>query len=214
MRVERPKRWRTHGRETYQPKTMPTLVPPLHMADTNAPDLESGADASAEVAADAHRRFVAALFARYGEPLLRYVSGLLRSRHEAEDVVQEAYVRMLGATALDRVESRARAYLFKVATNLAYDRFRARRESRRVDVEAPAPDAGPDVVVDFAQGLAIIERALLELKPRCRQVFLLRASEQLEYEEIAARLGVSKRTVEREMHHALDVCQRRLKRSR
>jgi len=184
------------------------------MAEANAPSLESGAEAPAKVDADAHRQFVAALFARHGESLLRYVSGLLRSRHEAEDVVQEAYVRMLGAAALERVESRARAYLFKVATNLAYDRFRARRESGHVDVEAPAPDAGPDVIVDFAQGLAIVEQTLLKLKPRCRQVFLLRASEQLEYEEIAARLGVSKRTVEREMQHALDVCQRRLKRSR
>jgi len=55
-----------------------------------------------------------------------------------------------------------------------------------------------------------VRRTLHELKPRCRQVFLLRVSAELSYEEIAQRLGISKRTAEREMQHALDVCQRRL----
>ena len=57
----------------------------------------------------------------------------------------------------------------------------------------------------------IVERTLLELPPRCRQVFLLRTSHEWSYEAIAERLGVSKRTVEREMQTALDACQRELR---
>jgi RNA polymerase sigma-70 factor (ECF subfamily) len=106
--------------------------------------------------------------------------------------------------------------MFRIATNLAYDTFRLRSAESLESAEADAALSGssqqPDRIVSFEQGFELIKRTLLELKPRCRQVFLLRATEELSYEAIAERLGVSKRTVEREMKHALDTCQRRLRR--
>jgi RNA polymerase sigma-70 factor (ECF subfamily) len=156
---------------------------------------------------------VARLFERFRRPLLRYLADLLTRREEAEDVVQETYVRLMQ---LERIEiGRARALIFKVATNLAYDRFRQRRaHGPQVDDSAlggtPSDEPAPERIVALEQAVAIVKRTLLELKPRCRQVFLLRTAEDLPYEEIAARLGISKRTVEREMQHALEVCQRRL----
>jgi RNA polymerase sigma factor (sigma-70 family) len=162
------------------------------------------------------RRYVQQLFERYRRPLLRYLSGLLGRRADAEDVLQEAYARMLAVSELDDEPSRARAYLFKIATNLAYDRFRARKcmlDDAGEATELGDPHGTPDEIVDFEQGLEAVRSALLGLRPRCRQVFVLRAAEELSYEAIAARLGVSKRTVEREMKHALDVCQNRLRRS-
>ena len=159
-------------------------------------------------------RFVRELFERHRHALLRYLKGLLTNRADAEDALQETYARLLDVTDLDQAGGRARAYLFKVATNLARDRFRRRRESSIDDASANELASGedpPEVVVDFGRGLAIVKRTILELKPRCRRVFLLRVAEELDYEAIAARLGISKRTVEREMQHALEVCQRRLK---
>lgn len=185
-------------------------------ADDEAPS--SRAD-SASVTERGHARFVAQLVERHRPALLRYLTSLLgRREHDVEDVLQETYVRLLGARDLEPSAGRARAYVFKVATNLAYDRFRRRPETRLEDLpahtELASPDASPEHLVDFAQGLEILKKAVLGLKPRCRQVFLLRAAEELSYEAIAARLGVSKRTVEREMRHALEVCQRRLERTR
>ena len=105
--------------------------------------------------------------------------------------------------------------MFKAATNLAYDRFRQRRtRGRQDDAELPLlPDEAPGAerIVAMEQAVALVERALLELPRRCRQVFLLRTSHELSYEEIAQRLGVSKRTVEREMQTALHACQRELR---
>ena len=155
------------------------------------------------------------LFERYRRPLLRYLKGLLSSPDDAEDIVQETYARLLQAQSLDSAENRIRGYIFKIATNLAHDRFREQR-ARRVQVtyeesEIPDGDLEPDGIVDFGQGLETIKQTLMEIRPRSRQVFLLRASEQLTYQEIAARLGISTRTVEREMRHAIDLCQRRLR---
>ena len=162
---------------------------------------------------DRRPEHVARLFERFRRPLLRYLTDLLTRREEAEDVVQETYVRLMQ---VERIENgRVRALIFKVATNLAYDRFRQRRargphadDAALAELASDAP--APERIFAFEQAVEIVKRTLLELKPRCRQVFLLRTAEELPYEEIAKRLGVSKRTVEREMEHALDVCQRRL----
>ena len=180
-----------------------------HPRDAEAGAAESGA------AADSHQELVALAFASLRPALLRYLRGLLAAREDAEDVVQETYLKILTVAAPQLRFSTLRALVFKVATNLAYDRFRARR------VRGAASDAGldelpseapsPEHIVDFEQGLASIKRTLLELEPRCRQVFLMRVHVGLDYTDIAARLGVSKRTVEREMAQALEACQRRLR---
>jgi RNA polymerase sigma factor (sigma-70 family) len=156
---------------------------------------------------------VARTFERFRTPLLRYLTDLLSRRDEAEDLVQETYLRLMQ---VENIEvGRVRALIFKVATNLAYDRFRQRRargphgdDEQLADLPANLPT--PDRVVALEQGVEIVKRTLLDLKPRCRQVFLLRTSAELGYDEIAQRLGISRRTAEREMQHALEVCQRRL----
>jgi RNA polymerase sigma-70 factor (ECF subfamily) len=163
----------------------------------------------------AHTRYVTQVFERFRPPLTRYLKSLLARREDAEDVAQETYVRLLGAGGLERSDVRVRAYMFKVATNLAYDRFRERRV-RKHDSDAvleSVPDNAPSIerIVTMEQSIAIVKRTLLELPSRCREVFLLRVTAEQSYEDIAERLGVSKRTVEREMQHALDLCQRRLK---
>lgn len=163
---------------------------------------------------DERVQFVTKLFEGCRRSLLRHVTDLLSRREDAEDVVQETYVRLLNAENLELAEGRARAYMYRTATNIAYDRFRERRshghhsDDALADVESDAPS--PERVVGLEQGVALIKETLLELPQRCRQVFLMRVAEDLGYEEIAARLHVSKRTVEREMQHALEACQRRL----
>ena len=164
---------------------------------------------------DQHAQFVTRLVERFRRSLLRYLTELLSRREDAEDVVQETYIRLLNAATLERSEARARAFMFKVATNIAYDRFRQRQtrgsESGAELANIVSDGPSPERIVAFDQAVEIVKRTLLELKPRCRQVFLMRTSEDLSYEEIATRLAISKRTVEREMQHALDVCQRRLR---
>jgi RNA polymerase sigma factor (sigma-70 family) len=163
-----------------------------------------------------HAAFVQHLFETYRAALLRHVRGLLGGRPDAEDIVQETCSRLLAATDLDRTESRARSYMFRIATNLAIDRHRRPREPSLEDIDGgePAePFPGPETIVDAERALEMVTRTLLQLRPRSRQVFLLRSAEGLSYEAIAERLRISKRTVEREMQHALDACQRALKRS-
>ncbi|HUQ52535.1 MAG TPA: RNA polymerase sigma factor [Gammaproteobacteria bacterium] len=161
---------------------------------------------------DPRAAFVTGVFLRFQHSLLRYLRDLLSRREDAEDVAQETYLKLVHAGGLEHSEVRVRAFMFKVATNLAYDRFRQRRSrGRQDDSELVAlPDDAPaaDRVVALEQGLSIVERTLLGLPARCRQVFLLRVAHEWSYEAIAERLEVSKRTVEREMQTALEACER------
>jgi RNA polymerase sigma-70 factor (ECF subfamily) len=170
-------------------------------------------DAAAAVG-DPHVAFVTGVFVRFQRSLLQYLRHLLTRREDAEDVAQETYLRLVRAAALERSEVRVRAFMFKAATNLAYDRFRQRRSrGPHDDGELSAlPDDTPaaERLVALEQALRVVESTVLGLPARCRQVFLLRTSHELSYEDIAERLGVSKRTVEREMQTALDACQREL----
>ncbi len=164
---------------------------------------------------DVRVTFLTGVFVRFQRSLLRYLRDLLVRREDAEDVAQETYVRLVRAGSIEQSELHVRAFMFKAATNLAYDRFRQRRSRGQHDDGALAALAdetpAPERIVALAQAVAIVERTLLALTPRCRQVFLLRTSHEHSYEEIAQRLGVSKRTVEREMQTALDACQRELR---
>jgi RNA polymerase sigma-19 factor, ECF subfamily len=170
---------------------------------------------SVAIATDAGTAFVTDVFLRCQQSLLRYLRGLLSRREDAEDVAQETYLKLVGAGALEQSEVRVRAFAFKVATNLAYDRFRqCRSRGRQDDTELAAlADEAPaaERIVALEQGIAIVERTLFGLPARCRQVFLLRVAHEMGYEAIAERLGLSKRTVEREMQQALEACEQNLK---
>jgi RNA polymerase sigma-70 factor (ECF subfamily) len=171
--------------------------------------------AAASAAVEPRNELVAFAFASLQPTLLRYLRGLLAAREDAEDIAKETYLKLAAIPEPDLEFGTLRALVFKIATNLAYDRFRARRvrgatsDAELDEVASDAPSL--EHIVDFEQGLALIKRTLLELEPRCRQVFLMRAHVGLDYEDIAAQLGISKRTVEREMAHALEACQQRLR---
>ena len=75
------------------------------------------------------------------------------------------------------------------------------------------PDSGasPEVCLVHREELARVRRAVDELPPRCREVFLLHKVAGLSYKEIALQLGISKNTVMVHMVKALAFLERRLK---
>ena len=161
---------------------------------------------------------IAALFTRHRRSLLWYLMRLIRNRDDAEDIAQEAFVRLLGVPHLETDASRARNYLFATATNLARDNYRrrtARAESAHVpfdDLQLEAADPKPERLIDAERGCGIVAGALRDLPARSRQAFVLYVHEQMTYECIALRLGVSKKTIERDVGLTVALCRSRLAR--
>jgi len=164
--------------------------------------------------------FARELFERHRLSLYRYLKGLLPSREDASEILQETYLRLLRQPSFDHIRANARAYLFQIATNLARDLFRS-RTSRGVpadpDVHAPVrldtPDwtNWPDLAVEGEQVAAIITEALQQLDVQVRTALLLHRFREMTHQEIAARMNLSVRTIERYIKEGLTHIGRRVK---
>jgi RNA polymerase sigma-70 factor (TIGR02957 family) len=131
---------------------------------------------------------------------------LLGSAADAEDVLQETWLRWAGVD-LDTVRDR-RAFLVKITTRQALDRLRAldRRKESYVGPWLPEPLlTAPDVAedVELAESVSMAMLLVLEtLAPTERAVFVLREVFALEYEEIAEAVGKSQAAVRQIAHRA------------
>lgn len=125
--------------------------------------------------------------------ILRYVHRLTADADVAEDIAQEAMVRLLSVDA-SRLHNR-RAWLYRVATNLVRDR--ARREELRLRRPPPVdtdPPATPDQELERRDEIARVRRALDALPPRDRELLVLRES-GFRHREIANVIGVQPQSV-------------------
>lgn len=140
----------------------------------------------------------AALLARHAPRLLSFALRMLRDRAEAEDVVQEAMLRLWRQAPDWRAgEARLSTWLYRVAANLCTDRLRRRRPGPLDAVEEPADDR-PGVVAEMmaAERVAALEAALARLPERQRQAVVLRHLEGLANPEIAVIMDVGVEAVE------------------
>jgi RNA polymerase sigma factor (sigma-70 family) len=168
----------------------------------------------------AEREFVQHLFERHRLSLERYLTGLVYTREDAKEILQETYLRFLRQPSLDRLRDNARAYLFQIATNLARDLFRQNSQKHKlarmafIDTQGlVAPDwtSWPEVSLQGTQVAAVIISALQDLDPEVRTALLLHRYRELTHRQIATRMGVSERTIERYVKHALAHIDQRLR---
>jgi RNA polymerase sigma-70 factor (ECF subfamily) len=154
------------------------------------------------------------LLREHNETLLRFLRARLRSDADASEAAQEAYVRLLQ---LDRSDqpSFLRAYLFRIAANVATDMLRRKSLQARfaaADEQAASSAGAQEEALGARQQLHLVQTALNELPPRCRQAFLLRRQEDLATAQIGERLGVSDRMVRLYIARAIEHVQQALHR--
>lgn len=156
---------------------------------------------------------VSRLFGEHNGTLLRVLRLRLQSDQEAREVAQEAYVRLLQLDEPGAV-SFLRAYLFRIANNLATDRLRraaVRRSAHADPIFEPADEEiGPDRLLAGREQLAIVEAALKELPDHVRTAFLLHRLDGVSTREIGNRLSVSERTAYNYVVRAMVHCRTRL----
>jgi len=149
---------------------------------------------------------VAGLYQAYSRELHVYARRRA-GRQEAEDIVQDAYLHLLQRGTAATLEH-PRSYLYRIAGNLAVDfarkakvRLRHLQEETQFFCTAEAPP-NPEAAAGSALELQQLQAALSELPQICREVFWLNRLEGLSHSEIAQRLGVSVRTIDRQMARA------------
>lgn len=146
-----------------------------------------------------------ALMRRYNRTLYRTARAILRDDAEAEDAVQEAYIRAYAALGGFRGESKLSTWLVRIAANEAL--MRRRKNARSAVVvpmdgaaeerweEAMSEEAGPERNALGGEMRRLLEERIDALPDDYRAVFMLRAVEELSVEEAATALGIPEATV-------------------
>jgi len=147
--------------------------------------------------------------------LFRIARGILRNDSEAEDVVQEAYVRALTHLEGFRGDSSLSTWLSRIVMNEAMGRLRGRRPTLGLSslpehgreaeiIQFPAASATSDPEKSMAQReiREVVEHAIDELPEPFRLVFITRVIEEMNVEETAALLDLKPETVKTRLHRA------------
>jgi RNA polymerase sigma factor (sigma-70 family) len=138
------------------------------------------------------------------EALVRYLRRCWSHADDIHDLRQETYIRVFEAARRERPHQ-PKSFLFTTARHLMADRL---RRGRIVSIEAvgdfeslnvPVDEAGPERRHDARQSLRRLSEAFDRLPDRCREVVWLRKVEELPQKEVARRLGVAEKTVEKQV---------------
>lgn len=152
--------------------------------------------------------------AHYYKELLNFCARVLKDRDAAADLVQEAYVRFLGARHSGGAIANPRALLFRTTRNLLVDQHRRAEVRRHVsldtltELEHPAAPGHlqPDEILAFGQYAQAVQAAIEGLPPRCREAFILNRFEGLSHQEVADTMGISRNMVAQHVIRAVLVC--------
>ncbi len=159
-----------------------------------------------------------ALLRRHRTRVFQYLLRFTGDRGRAEDLLQETWLKVIGAAARWEPRARFTTWLWAVARNLALDEIRraALRRTEPLDppgeATLPFADSGPlpDRAAELSQVRPHLEAAIAALPEEQREVFVLREYAGLGFREIAEISGAPENTVKSRMRYALEALRARL----
>jgi len=166
------------------------------------------------------------LVARLERPLVNFILRYVNDPHLAEDIFQEAFVRVVRTLGSFRPEASLATWIFTIARNLCLDHLKAKKRHREVSIDAQTSDARGQVldyrevlksVLPAPEGRAAstedqrrLQEAIAELGPAKREALSLRVFAGLSYEEIAKVADAPVGTVKFRVHEAVQELTRRM----
>jgi RNA polymerase sigma-70 factor, ECF subfamily len=133
-----------------------------------------------------------AMYRRNAAGLWSYIYRLTNDRSAADDLLQKTFFRFIRANPATESDDHTRRYLYRTATNLAFDHFREAKRDRDGLASMPAANESRGSGVDLHHDMT---RVFAELKPRERALLWLAHVEGSSHDEIAEALGVRSKSV-------------------
>jgi RNA polymerase sigma-70 factor (ECF subfamily) len=148
-----------------------------------------------------------ALFHSHYPSLCSLVARRVESPETAEEIVQDVFLRVWERRHALDPELSITHYLYRAARNHAMNHVKHRsivlRERDAARTALRPSETAPEDRIRYDEIAAVAQRAIEQLPERCREIFLLSRHGELKYAEIASLLGISIKTVETHMVHAL-----------
>lgn len=166
---------------------------------------------------ETEREALDALAREFSPSLKRYFSKRIKETHDIEDLVQEVFARLAKRRRVSEIDKLG-GYVFQTASSVLTDWLRYRRSrnaDRHVQIigddDVDAAGFSPERVLIGKKRLADVTAIIMEMPERTRTIFVLRRMEGLRYRDIAARLKLPLRTVERHMAAAAQHLESRIR---
>lgn len=180
---------------------IPLPAPPSR---SERPGIAVESDLVARVRAGEHDAFEGVFRANYA--LLRAVAARLAPRDQSDEIVQDVFLSFWERRATLEISGSMRAYLlgavrFAAASAVRRAQVARKFQPRVLELHDPPPNADALVLAD--ERGRVLRTAVARLPERCRLVFELVRLEGLSYNETAAALGISAKTVDAQMGNAL-----------
>ena len=186
-------------------------------------ELDSGTAGLVKSALDGDQKAYKALFEMYRQAIFHIAVKIVRNPEEANDLVQETFIKAFGSLKTYDHNYRFSTWLYKIAANCSIDFLRKRKiDSMSLDKPIPTKDGDvqmgiPDDTYNPEKDLRSheqsigIEEAIESLPEKYREVIVLRHKEDKPYEEIASLLNVPVGTVKARIFRARELLKKKLK---
>ena len=186
--------------------------------ETNTPDTELIANAL-----DGEQEAYQELLNRYQKTVFHIVVKIIRNSDDAQDLVQETFMRAFNTLASYRSEFRFSTWLCKIAANCSIDYLRKKKikaysmdkpfetKDGTVEVEIEDKGANPEETLFRKQQMISIEEAIDSLPPKYKQVIIYRHHDDKSYEEISRIMNLPIGTVKARIFRARELLKKKLK---
>ncbi|WP_206099015.1 RNA polymerase sigma factor SigW [Paenibacillus nanensis] len=158
----------------------------------------------------------------YQDKLYHMAYRMLSNRQEAEDVVQDTFLRVYKN--LDRFDETLKfsTWIYRIATNLCIDRLRKRKQTYSLDAESqdyegldgysmiPSDDRTPESELILSDTQRIIHQAMETLPPKYKSVMMLRYIQDLSLQEVGDILGMPVTTIKTRVHRGREFLRKKL----
>ncbi|MFX3636058.1 MAG: RNA polymerase sigma factor SigW [Candidatus Pristimantibacillus sp.] len=176
----------------------------------------------ARLALKGDQRAFAELVTLYQDKLFHMAYRMLNNRQEAEDVVQEAFLRV--HKNLERYDENLKfsTWIYRIATNLCIDRLRKRKPTYSLDAESsehegldgysmiPSDNRTPESEMLLSETQRIIHEAIESLPPKYKTVMMLRYIQELSLQEISDVLDMPVTTIKTRVHRGREFLRKKL----
>ena len=184
----------------------------LDLSPDSVPELEAPEAQGAATASIVDR-----LFREHTRRVQRFMSFRLRDREDGQEASQEVFLKLWRQETEGHLRQDARSYMYSATRSTVIDleRNRASRGADRqdeADCDAlPAAVPGEEDVLHWRRAMRHFVTILKAVPEPTRQAFLLHYFSDMNYDQIAAKLGTSRRSVERHVARALSHCRRHMR---
>ncbi|SKB62457.1 RNA polymerase sigma-70 factor, ECF subfamily [Salegentibacter holothuriorum] len=147
------------------------------------------------------------LFNKYQEDIYYYAKSLVKIEVQAEEIVQDVFIKVWVNRHLLEPEKSFKAFIFTITRNLAFNFLKKAANDRelisRVFYESQKSYKPTDINLTEDEYKKLSQRAVTSLPPRCQLIFKMSREEGKSYEEISNELNISANTVKNQMTKAL-----------